>query len=705
MGKKGLPDKEEKGLSFRDYWQVLYKRRWIFLIAFLGVWGISIFHSLFLSESQYRSAAELMIGPPVVQVASERGMQVRERYDIINEIELMQSDFMSQKVSELLKNDPEEPLDISSGGVRGSVQVERHPRAQVVVVSAVGSDPKMVFRLVKGLIAAYIDEGQKRREKAIRETYEALSRELLAKHEEIEDAERALTKFVLEHDILARGIEVGENARQIRRTVRGEPDINEKYLNLKSQRINQEAFLGEIKKNRQESELIALGIVHAREKGLVDYAALRRELYLKEKQLSKFLLTQSDLHPDVIEARGEVEEARKKISLELDRAIQRVELNVRTLKREEDKLRSLIEEGLSEKMVRYSALKREVGVKKKIYNGFINQVQLLDVTQNLGNIPFVKVLKEPYMPGRPINNRSRNIFLSLIFAVIVGFTSVALTENMDISIGSVDEVEDNLGLTVLSILPFYTPKAEVLEKQSKRSRLILGLIAVHEPKSMLSEAFRTLRTNIKFVNTDRPLKSFVITSPGPKEGKSFISSNLAVTMAKSGDKVILIDGDLRRPMMHKYFNLDNSVGLSTILAGKQDLEFDRYATDVENLSVVPSGPLPPNPNELLGAKKTEELISAFGKEADVVIIDSPPLLSVSDSVILAAKTEGVVLVFLADKTAKTAGIRASVMLKNAGVNVIGGIINGVKTDKSGYYYYYKYGYYGKSKYGYHDEEK
>ena len=362
-----------------------------------------------------------------------------------------------------------------------------------------------------------------------------------------------------------------------------------------------------------------------------------------------------------------------------------------SLKREEEKLYTLINEGLSDVMVEYAALQRDVTIKKEIHDNFVTQLQQLNISEKLQQAQPLKILEAPFLPQNPINPKGVKLLQAILVALVLGAGAVILIESLDISIRSVEDVEDILGATTLAAIPAW---------KKKSGETYLGMVSIMNPKSIISEAFRTLRTNIKFVGVDKTLKTLVITSAGPEEGKSTIACNLAAVMAMTGDRVILIDADLRRPSLHNHFNLDNVRGLSDLLIGDADTdEIPAQDTKLERLKVMTSGPVPPNPSELLTTGKVDKVLKRLKAEFDTIIIDSSPILTVTDSLILAAKVDGTVLVFLANKTAKRAGQRIRQLLKNAGVNTLGAILNKVPLKSGGYggYYYYSYKYYSTDK--------
>ncbi|WP_201308370.1 CpsD/CapB family tyrosine-protein kinase [Companilactobacillus farciminis] len=231
----------------------------------------------------------------------------------------------------------------------------------------------------------------------------------------------------------------------------------------------------------------------------------------------------------------------------------------------------------------------------------------------------------------------------------------------------------------------------------------VGLISYDDPTSTVSEQFKTIRTNIQFSSVDKKLKSILFTSSAPSEGKSTVSNNVAVTWAKQGDKVILIDADLRRPTMHKTFNLSNKFGLSNYLLGNAELEDVVQKTMVDNLYVITSGPIPPNPSELLGSMRTKDLLVRLADKFDLLILDAPPANSVTDAQVLSTKVDGVVLVVPQGIAEKSGVAHAQQALETVHANILGFVMNRVIRESTGYYG--GYGYYGGHYGGYYGADK
>lgn len=212
-----------------------------------------------------------------------------------------------------------------------------------------------------------------------------------------------------------------------------------------------------------------------------------------------------------------------------------------------------------------------------------------------------------------------------------------------------------------------------------------NLITSTQPKSSSAEAFRTLRTNIQFSYVDDSLKTIVITSTSPGEGKSTVLANLAVAFAQSGRKVLIVDCDLRRPTVHKNFNISNSMGLTNVLIKEKSIDECIRVTEEENLLAITSGAIPPNPSELLGSKRMIEFIKDVGLRFDIILLDAPPVLVVTDAQVLSKVSDGVLLLSSYGTTEKKALVKAKEHLDKVGAKVLGVILNKVKEDKNSYY--------------------
>lgn len=217
--------------------------------------------------------------------------------------------------------------------------------------------------------------------------------------------------------------------------------------------------------------------------------------------------------------------------------------------------------------------------------------------------------------------------------------------------------------------------------------MLNDMISIKNPKSQAAEAFRTLRTNIQFSSLDEDIRTIVVTSTQPGEGKSTVISNLAITMAQSGKKVVLIDCDLRKPTIHKRLGVSNQYGLTTLLSKEKALDDVINATNISNFYILTSGPIPPNPAELLGSRKMKSLIEELKGYFDIILFDAPPVLSVTDAQVLSTYCNGVVFVAGYGQAEKLAVVRAKELISKVGGKIIGVVINKVPNNSKSYYYY------------------
>ena len=324
----------------------------------------------------------------------------------------------------------------------------------------------------------------------------------------------------------------------------------------------------------------------------------------------------------------------------------------------------------------------------------------------LGNVKIIDPAIEPLSPIKP--KKKMNLMLGIILGLGLGIGITLLMEYFDNSVRSIDDIEQ-MKIPTLGSIPLIKIEEAVgkFGRKSKsrytinnkysdsfKSRLITHLA----PKSPVSEAYRSLRTSIQFSRADTSLKTILVTSPGPQEGKSTTIANLAITMAQMGSKVLLVDTDLRRPILHSIFGVSRTTGISNYLIGKIDLDEAIFETEIDNLYLMPSGTLPPNPSELLASTAMKECIEALKERFDVILFDSPPVIAVTDAVVLGSKVDGVIVVVKSGQTDRYATERSFNILKNVcEKNILGTLLNIVNVEGAygSYYYYYYHYYYGK----------
>ncbi|MCX7004945.1 MAG: polysaccharide biosynthesis tyrosine autokinase [bacterium] len=313
------------------------------------------------------------------------------------------------------------------------------------------------------------------------------------------------------------------------------------------------------------------------------------------------------------------------------------------------------------------------------------------------NISIVDPAAVPEQPARP--KRAINTLLGMVFGVIIGVCVAFFAEYLDDTIKSPTDIETYLKTPFLGLIPALTKSI---------SATPVELVVESEPKGNIAESYRAIRTNIIF-SSDRQIKRIVVTSSGPGEGKTTTAVNIANVMARAGDKTLLIDADMRRPRVHKIFNIESTTrGLSNYLVGNTPLDELFQATRVEGLSVLTAGPIPPNPVELLNSPRLKELFEVAGRQFDRIIVDTPPVIAVTDSAILSRLADAVIIAIHGGRTHRDVCKRAIDVVQNVGGHILGVILNNVNIYRASYYDYYYYSYYRYAygyKYGYSTHKK
>ena len=390
-----------------------------------------------------------------------------------------------------------------------------------------------------------------------------------------------------------------------------------------------------------------------------------------------------------------------------------LEAQMQSLQPRRDALKKIVDdynimlESIPSKSLRLARLERAAKLDEKITLMMKEKYEESRITEvgQLGNVRIIDPANPPLSPIKP--KKKMNLLLGIIVGLGLGVGITFMLEYFDNSIHYMEEIE-RMKIPALGSIPLI--KAEMaISRHGKNGKFNTNgnqngahefrsrLITHFAPKSPISESYRSLRTNIQFARPDKELKTILVTSPGPQEGKSTTIANLAIAMAQMGSRVLLVDTDLRRPIMHSIFGISRSVGLTNHLVGRVPLEEAYFETDVENIFVMPSGTLPPNPSELLSSKAMTELIEVLKGEFDYIFFDCPPVIAVTDATVLSAKVDGIIMVVKSGQTDRRAIERSYATLSNVcGDKILGVLLNVVNMEGSygGYYYYYYHTYYG-----------
>ncbi|MDD5044341.1 MAG: polysaccharide biosynthesis tyrosine autokinase [Candidatus Omnitrophica bacterium] len=380
--------------------------------------------------------------------------------------------------------------------------------------------------------------------------------------------------------------------------------------------------------------------------------------------------------------------------------------------------------GFSGKELEYARLNREVEVNRKLYTLLKEKLEEARISE-AEKIGDVSLVDPAFMPSGAVNqNKVQAILLGGLLGLVLGFIIAFVSESLDTSIGTIEDVESVTKLTVLGVIPSIKGEPKEIEareknilnkiliylfphKKTTRDEYYVRLIAHYEPKSVVAESYRTIRTNIR-LGAGR--KTILITSTGPQEGKTTVLVNLGLVIAQTGAKTLLVSTDLRRPAINRTFGLKQELGfaevvtkaaklddallnISDIMLGDSGLDKVMHTPGMDNIWILPSGRIPTNPAELLESKETDNLISELKQRFDFILFDSPPVLPVTDAALLAPRVDGVIIVYEAGRTAREALLRAKVQIESTGAKVLGVVLNHIRSSTgslSGYPYYYQY---------------
>lgn len=382
---------------------------------------------------------------------------------------------------------------------------------------------------------------------------------------------------------------------------------------------------------------------------------------------------------------GPTQEAEQERQAFVEDRLQKLQTSIQETEAEIDRLQNELDSLLSAREIADTET-QIAALQSKLTTMDANYGSLLSTTQQ-GAVNTLNVIEPAALPTRPMSSGfARNVMLAAMMGLILAAGGAYLLEYIDDSIKSGDEIARQHNMSVLGNIPLWDAAAAGADVP----------IMLADDQSPAAEAYRMLRTNLQFASVGKPLNTLLVTSPSEGDGKSMTAANLGTALAKIGKKVILVDADLRRPKQHRLFKLVNSVGITTaLLTDTWDFDLLLQETPVEGLRVLTSGPLPPNPAELLGSQRMRNLLDSLEAEADILILDSPPVTLVSDTAILSTLADGVLTVLRHGHTRRDRAKRALNTLQQVNAYFAGIVLNGISAKKSAsdsYHYAYEYGY-------------
>src|SRR5882757_2658726 len=588
----------------------------------------------------------------------------------------------------------------------GSLSVKRVPNSRLMDVSFESTNPLQAAQIVNAHIKNFIEQNFQSRYEATTRASTWLTDQLNELKIRVEKAEDARITYERQNQIWA--LDDKQNV-----TTQRLADLNKQLTDAQSERMRKQSMYEFAKAGDIDS------VPQIRDNSAV------QDLLRKRADINAQFIDASTQYgpnfPKVQRLQSQLKEFDVSIDKEKKAVVARLQSEYAEARQREQLLSQALDQQktevnqMSERMVQYSILKREAEANKALYDGLLTKLKEAGISAGLrsSNIRVVDPAMVPTYPSRPA--KTRNIALSFIIGLVGGIGLALLREYMDNTVKSPDDIEALVRLPSLAVVPAFSetngdrPRSKLLKGASSNGHdKRIELVAQHLPKSQMSEAFRALRTSLLLSQADHPPQVILVTSALPREGKTTAAANLAVTLAQLGDRTLLVDADLRKPGINRALSLVDGkhAGLSSYLAGVSSLDLITVPHPaITNLAAIPTGPIPPNPADLLSSRRLTELIAELRLRYKFVVIDSPPIMAATDAVILSVLVDGVLMVVRSGETPKEAFVRTRDLLAGVKCHMLGVVLNAVDASSPDYYYSYRYYPYSYGGYGREEEGK
>ncbi|GEM_PF-357841 len=555
--------------------------------------------------------------------------------------------------------------------IQNGIIVVPMENTKIVQISFTSPNPAIAMQVTNSVAKAYIDVLLDMRMQTSSYSIEWMKKKADSQRQELEKSEKALHNYKKKYNIV---------------TIEDRLAILPERLSSLSTRLTQaEAHRKELELIYSQTETTSDSVLETipaiAENISVD--AINKEILLAEQSISDLSKKYGHKHPKMITAKNKLKSLKTKKHQELSKAAKIIQNKYILAKANEEKLKDMFNqskfeaEQLSEKSIQLDILKRKVTTNKYLYDALIKNIKEKGLTEK-NQLVNVWVLKKAELPVMPVNRqkKKRNVLLGIILGVFGGIGLAFFLEYLDNTARTPEDIEEKFDIPVIGTIELLKKKEEsVVENFMK------------QPDSSIAESFKSLRTSVFLSSAETPPKTLIVTSVAKQDGKSSISICLAATMAQTDKHILLIDADMRRPTQHILSNLDNSSGLSSYLAGTLPEAGDAIKKEcLKNLDIMTSGPIPPNPSELLHSNRFTDMINQYKELYDVIIIDSPPVTGVTDPVIISNKTDGVILVTSAGKTPYDLITKVLKQLNEVTAPITGIVLNRFNSKQSGYYY-------------------
>jgi succinoglycan biosynthesis transport protein ExoP len=690
---------------------VLRKRRWILIICIL----LGLAYGIYKAESQPRlydaygriqvrsGASNEYRVSAVPGYAGDGGSRMLTEIEILKSDTLMVTvcremdlannlDFLEQKGPVPHRSmDDGETRQATVHRLQSNLHVAVVPKTDIIRISYSSLNPKLSSDIVNRVIQDYIQRSYRTRFESSRNVSDFLSGTLEGLKQDVESSQEQMMDMQRRLGIL--GFDPTHN--QISSSL---DDLARAAAAAKLARIVAESRYRVVSGMDPDTIESAIELTPGTAPG--ELGALRGQLATARANYAQMESGLGPNHPQAKALKAQIDEFVKEINTEQTRLLLQAKQNFVVAKANEDQTVAALEAQkadaykLRDELVEYTLRQREFEANSALYNGLQQRLRTATVQSGLESLE-IDVVDPSVPPANPLLRPQSTIILTaLAFSVIAGIVLAFLMESLDTGLRSIAEIESITELPSLAIIPRARRTSADQAGTLTTAQRNVGILT--QPKSQFAEAFRSLRTSLLLSTTGHPPKIIVLTSATPSEGKTTAASNLAAILAQRDTRVLLIDGDLRRPNIHHRFGLNGKIGLTTVLTGATKLEQTvQSVREIPNLDILPSGPVPPFPTEMLSSGAMEAILKRCAEIYDYIVIDSPPIMSVTDGVILARQADAVVLVVRHGKSSKHVVRRARDILLRAGAGITGIVLNAVDLNSPEYY-----GYYGYSGYSY-----
>lgn len=733
-----MEEHKEKQIDLRQYLGVMIKRRWV-IITIFTVLVLTVAVNTFTAVPIYQATARIVIekeNPNLVSIQEVMAVDSTGTDYYQTQYKIIESRTVAREVIRMLdlNNSPEffpqhkdTVISNITGGIRDTVttaaawiksllkteenkdrenaqtqdddtpdsglvsafidRIDVSPirNSRLVDVSAEAKDPVMAARMANKLVKAYIGKNLETKLLAAKDAVQWLGERVSEERKKVEAAEKALLRYKEENQIITGFSSDAENI-----TAQKLAELNAQVVEAESKRVEAETRYHQALSLENSPDMLD-SIPEVLSNDLVkEVKKMEVVLYSRMSELSK---KYGRNHPQMKAIKSELADLKKRKAVEAKRVVNSLKNEYKLALAREDSLKHALAMQKTEslkfnkKAVQFGVLQRETESSKHMYEMLIRRFKETSLTEEMktGNIRIIDKAEVPELPVKP--KKKRNLLLAVIVGLSLGVGIAFFLEYLDNTIKLPEEIKEELKIPYLGPVPAFS--------QDENQSSTIDLVTIHSPKSTASESYRGIRTGILFSSADTTPQIIMVTSAGPKEGKTVTSANLSVCMANAGSKTLIVDGDMRRPRIHKVFDMDRNIGLSSILVGTGSPEDAIVASSIQGLDILPVGPIPPNPSEIIGSKKMKQFLDDLRKKYTRIIIDSPPISAVTDAVALAQMVDTTLLVIRAGETPRQVIQNSLEQLYAVNAKVLGAILNAVSVGRDSYYYYqYYYYYYG-----------